>query len=410
MPLESRRGWKARAASLLNDLLPWGERGRIAREIGLSPQALSIMLDPRNPRAPRAGVVWGLCACLRRRGVSEPLIQELAVSLLMASPARVAIPWDAGVPESWTPAELVEEVESLLLHQEPRYDRRLQRALRLAGLLEELAERLSPRDPWAALAQAARAVVWSAAAGLANSMDRLGQALRWGERARRLAEGLLERETLLDPWMRRRLGERIYAVGRWICWALGADCSAYYNLGAPGRALEILEGCARWDARLAREEACAPFLPEFREDRVIGRLAYASAAGDLSFREIRELYLAGDRFLQSGKPSNPRLFDIGLRRYAAWAVLRGGSAAPSARRWARRLLEPALKETEGLDPLVRVLVLRAWGELRRQEGEHEEARAAVQEAVREAYRACLFNQLAKIRRDWGNRALAGTPF
>jgi len=37
---------------------------------------------------------------------------------------------------------------------------------------------------------------------MANGLDRLEQALRWGRMARRLAEGLLERETLLDPRIR----------------------------------------------------------------------------------------------------------------------------------------------------------------------------------------------------------------
>jgi transcriptional regulator with XRE-family HTH domain len=402
---EARLTWKAEAARLLDEVLPWGERKRLARAIGISPQELSALLNPRSPRAPHVDTAWGIAAYLRRRGVPAPLIQELAACLIMASPERAAILWDAGVPESWTPAELVEEVDGLLLFsgREPLYDLRLERAMHLIGVLEELASRLSPRDSWAPLVRAAQAVVWGFMAGMANGLDRLEQALRWGRMARRLAEGLLERETLLDPWMRRRLGDRIYAVGRWILWSLGGECSAYYNLGCPRYALEVLERSVRWDDRLAREEACAPLYPEFREGRVVARLAYASAADGLSCREIRELYRAGDRFVQSGGPSHPDSFDAGLRRYAAWAVLRGGSASRPARRWARGLLDPVLQRRMTLDPLGRVLVLRAWGELRWQDGEREEAFAAIREAIREAEAARLFNQLAKIRRDWGSR-------
>lgn len=399
----TRQIFKEDAARILRILIPHGERKEFAEEIGITPQALSRLLDPYDPRAPRLAHVWAIAAALQRRGIPPGVVREIAVDLILASPFRIPMAIRRGnIPEGLTPIELVEEVESVLLRPPVgwRYDEWLGRVEGVRQDLEEVAARLPSMDPWVPLLRAAQGALMAAAAGLANCLDRLEEALVWGKQARRLAWDLLQSEALRDPWLRRRLGERLYTLGRWVLGAASADCAAYYNLGRPEIAWRLLEETAK--LRPEAFEATAPWALMFQAGLLGGRLAYQGAARGLSFRQVQALYGEGESL--AARLPDPFSFHhhAGIVRYAGWALLRGETTSRH-HRWIRRQLEPVIDQLARLDPLGQVLILRAWGELCWREGEREEAWGAIREAGRIAGEARLFNQLRKIQRDWRGR-------
>jgi len=411
--MEERQSFKRMGARLLGDLINHGARGAFAREVGLTPQAFSYILNPEDPRAPRLRTVWALVARLLRRGVPPAVVREVAFNLIMADPKRIAFfpTWDEAQLENeakleaLSPRELVEEVESALHPPHGwegwrNYPLWLRRILRLADTLAALVDRLSPRDPWSPLLQAARAAVWAQAAGLANCIHWLDKALEWGRRARSLAEGLLKEGTLSDPWLKGCLQDRLSTVGRWVLSAAYADCGAFYNIGRPRLAWDALRTGVLRDPGTFHLDALALWREEFQAGQLVGELAYRSAADGLSLREVIDLFAEGDRLLERGHLTNPDGFSIGLRRYAAWALLRGREVPSRHRRQARQWLEPTLNALDRLDPLGQVMVRRAWAELRWQEGEIEEAKAHIRIAARAARDTGLWNQLVKIERDW----------
>ncbi len=403
-----RRIFKREAAQRLLRLLPHGSRRAFAEAIGITPQALSRWLNPEDPQAPRLPHIWAIGAQLLRQKVPSFVVRELLVLFILSDPDRAPLLLDEGFPESLTPRGLVEEVESAL-HPPMRwlcasdYGRWLRRIRERIRALERLACRLSPSDPWSPLLRTCQVALWLAAANSANALDRLEEALEWGQRARHWAWHLLQSDALRDPWLRSNLGRGFYRIGSWILSAVWGDCSAWYNSGCPEIAWDHLEQGAVIDPEAW--EATAPWKSQFRISLTAGRLAYASAAQALSFREIQSLYGEGERLLEGASLPNPHFFRFhaGLIRYAVWALLRREKVPSSQRRWARRQLEPVLRERRRLDPLAQILILRAWGELRWRDEEREEAVAAIREAIVIARQYHLHNQLRKIREAWEKR-------